>query len=56
MKLLVKNKFINICIIVLSLLFQIIPMYKLFIKGVYNWLIRQPETIEGVIEIIFYII
>lgn len=56
MKLLVKNKFINICIIVLSLLFQIIPMYKLFIKGVYNWHIRQPETIEGVIEIIFYII
>ena len=57
MKFINKIKKENILVLfffILAFFFQIYPFEKLFIKGIYNWHIQQPETVEGLIEITIY--
>ena len=50
-----KNIFIAISLLTLCIC-TFIPFYNMLIKGVYSWHIRQPEFIEGGLEIVIFII
>lgn len=51
----VKKYIKNIIITIIILAISIIPAYKLF-SSILNWHIKQPEVIQGGIEILFFII
>lgn len=53
-----KEFSITLTILTLTVLFQALPIYHLFIRGPYNWHIKQPEVVQGGVEliIIFFIL
>lgn len=51
-----KNFISNIVKIIILIMFTLIPFYNIIVNGIYNWHVRQPQFIEGGIEVIIYIV
>jgi hypothetical protein len=47
-----KQLLFAVALIGIAILFQVLPLYNMVINGVFNWHIKQPEVVQGGIELL----